>query len=123
VTGSRPKPLVYLAIILPLLAGGGFLVVLGLTRVFAASRGIAPAAIPDRNGMLIALPALFLWIPVALLLGNLLLLATPPLRRIAEGYQEATRTLGFGASQRNLGRFAMATAVVAIPLIALGFWL
>ena len=122
-TVARRKPLVYLAVVLPILAGGGFVVLLGLMRAFAASRGIPPGAIPDRNGMLIALPAFLLWIPLALLLSNLVLLAIPPLRRLAEGYKESTRTPGYGESQRWLGRLAIRMAMVAVPLIALGFWL
>jgi hypothetical protein len=123
VTGARGKPLVYLAIVLPMLVGGGLAVMLGLERVFAMSRGIPLAAIPQRNGMLIALPAFFLWIPLALLLANLVVQAISPMRRVAEQYQRRTGTPDFGESQRELGRFAIGTAVLAIPLIALGFWI
>jgi hypothetical protein len=123
-TEGKRKPRVYLAIILPMLLGGGFVVIGGLLHLFATLRGISTNAIPDRNGMLIALPAFLAWGPIALVLSNVVLRVVPPLYRIAEGYRLASpRTPDFGTSQRQLGRIATGMALVTVPLIALGFWI
>jgi hypothetical protein len=112
-TEGKRKPRVYLAIILPMLLGGGFVVIGGLLHQFATLRGMPTNAIPDRNGMLIAL-----------MLSNVVLRVVPPLHRIAEGYRLASpRTPDFGTSQRQLGRIAAGMALVTVPLIALGFWI
>jgi hypothetical protein len=94
-----------------------------LTRWFASVRGIPLRQIPKVNGMLISLPAVFLWIPICLLLSNLILFAIPNLRRIAERHVAAANRPGFRETQTDMLKLTGCLAIVCVPLIALGFWL
>jgi len=123
---SKPvpdKPKIYLAVILPMLCFGGLLVIVALIRCFAAVRGIPMRQIPNVNGMLISLPAVLLWIPIILLLSNLILFAIPYLRRIAGQYVATAKRPGFRETQSDLLKLTGYFAIVCLPLIALGFWL
>ncbi len=79
------------------------------------------SAVPNLNGMLIALPAVFLWIPVSLLLSNAILYVIPPLRRIAEGYASKADLPSFVESQRALLKVAAVFTLISVPLIVLGY--
>lgn len=85
--------------------------------IYAAAHEIPLGAVPRPNGLLVALPTLFLWMPLALSLANGILNVVPPLRRVAEkhagevgqpGYRESQRTLSPG-SLRPLNRGATCT--------------
>jgi hypothetical protein len=115
------KPLIYLLVILPILVGGGVSLVIALVAAFSAIRGVPRSAVPNVNGMLIGLPAFFLWIPASLLLGNVVLYAVPPLRRIAESYATRAHQPGFVESQKILLKIAGYFALICIPLIVLGY--
>jgi hypothetical protein len=117
------KPTVYLLVILPIFVIGGISVVIGLETTYARMAGVSLSSLPSLNGFLISIPALFLWVPVALLLANCVLFAIPPLRRVAETYAAEARRPGFIESQIELVRFALITALICIPLIILGFTL
>ena len=117
------RPIVYLAVILPLLSVGGFVLIAGMLAIYSKITGTPPANIHNRNGMLITLPAFFLWIPLSLILSNCVLFVVPPLRRIAERFVAEAHRPGFYESQRQLLVMLAAFAVICVPLIALGFWL
>jgi hypothetical protein len=107
-------------VILTLLRGSVF-VVAALIGAYSAVRGVPPAAVPDVNGLLIALPAFFLWIPVSLLLSNVILYSVPPLRRIAEEYAARADQPGYVKAQKTLLKVLGVFALVCVPLIVLGF--
>ena len=114
------RPRIYLAVILPLLLLGVVFSYLAV-RTYAVSHDVPIRAVPDLNGILIALPILFLWIPMALLLANFIIRAAPPLRRIAESYVASADRPDFGTSQRQLAKGLLWSTVVCIPLIAVGW--
>jgi hypothetical protein len=118
---SQRKPAVYLLVILPVLVGGGICLVDALLRAYSHVRGISQSAVPMPNGLLIALPAIFVWIPISLLLANLVLYVVSPLRRIAEVYSTQAGGPGFATSQKILLRALAWFCLVCLPLIALGF--
>jgi hypothetical protein len=120
---STHKPPIYLALIFPIYLGGAAILLWLLLGAYTLRMGIAPQVIPNRNGLLIALPVVFLWIPLSLLLSNALLHAVPALRAIAERYARLSSHPGFAESQRQLLKLAGVVAVVCVPLIALDFWL
>jgi hypothetical protein len=119
----QKKPAIYLLVILPILGIGGILVIIELETAYASIVGIPLSAIPNLNGFLIFIPAFFLWIPVALLVSNMVLFVLPPLRRVAEKYASEGKRPGFLESQKELGKVMFIMAIICIPLIVLGFLL
>ena len=117
------KPIIYLLVILPILLVGGIGIPSLLLRTYSRNHGILPSAVPDLNGFLIMLPAIFLWIPLTLLLANCVFFVVPPLRTIAEAYVVRAHRPGFLESQRQLGKLALLFAAFCVPLIVLGFTL
>jgi hypothetical protein len=115
------RPPVYLIVILPLLMSGGPVAYFAVA-MYAAAHEIPFDAVPQYNGLLVGLPALFLWLPLALLLANGILNAVPLLRRIAEGYVAQAGRPGYWESQRQLLRVFVWSALACIPLITIG-WL
>src|SRR5882724_5114728 len=97
---SQKKPAIYLLVILPILGIGGISVVIALQSAYARITGASLSSLPRLNGLLISLPALCLWVPIALVFANCVLFAVPPLRRIA-----------------------LIMALICVPLIILGFML
>jgi hypothetical protein len=121
-TGDYPrKPKIYLLVILPVLAGGGMALILGLIHAYAYFRNVSLSSIPDRNALLIALPALFLWIPLGLIISNFIIYIIPPFRRFAEDYVARTNRPGFVESQMVLIKVFGASALVCLPLMILGY--
>jgi hypothetical protein len=118
---SKNKPPVYLLVILPILVIGGVCVFSGLLHVYCDIKSIPPSAVPNLNGALISLPAIFLWIPVSLLLGNLVLYCVPPLRRVAKQLVRESGLPGFLESQKAMLKLLLILASICIPLIVLGF--
>ncbi len=119
---QRPKkPAVYLVVMLPIFVIGGASLVLGLEMLYARLNGFSLRSVPNLNGLLISLPALLLWIPIALLLANAVLFSVPPLKKAAERYAEEAHGPGFLGSQRQLGKVTLIVALVCVPLIVLGF--
>jgi hypothetical protein len=118
---ARRKPVVFLLVILPVLLGGFLALLVGLIYAYAELNGIPRNAIPNTNGLLIALPALVLWIPVALIISNWALHVVPTLRRRAEQYASESGHPAFVESQRQLSIAALIAAAVCIPLLILGF--
>ena len=114
------RPRIYLVVVLPLLALGVVVVYLAV-NAYAGSHDVPVHAVPDVNGILIAVPTLLLWIPVAFLLSNFIIRAVPPLRRIAESYVASSDRPGFGTSQRQLTKVLLWSAFVCAPLIAVGW--
>ena len=92
-----------------------------MESAYARITGASLSSLPRLNGLLISLPALCLWVPIALLFANCVLFAVPPLRRIADTYTTQANRPGFFDSQRQLARFAFITALICVPLIVLGF--
>ena len=115
------KPLVYLCVLLPLLVAGGMAAAFGAITLFARSRGIAVAEVADMPGILLSISALLLWIPPCLMLGNGILFAIPPLRRIAEAHVRRRGAPDVPTTQRDLARFALGSAAVTLPVIAAVF--
>jgi len=115
------KPAIYLLVILPILIVGGVLLPLRLLHYYAASKGIPLAAVQNIPGMLIALPAFFIWVPVGLLISNVVLAAIPPLRKIAVEYSLRAGRPGFLGSQLELFLVLLVICVVCVPLIVYGF--
>ena len=118
---SSRKPLIYLCVLLPLLLVGGVAAALGAVALFARSRGIAFGEVADAPGILLSIPAFFLWIPFCLMLGNGILFAIPPLRPIAEAHVRRHGAPDFRTTQRDLARFAAGSAAVTLPVIAAVF--
>jgi hypothetical protein len=115
------RPRIYLVVILPLLVLGAPLVASLALVAYATAVGVPLRAVPEANAFLIALPALFLWIPLSLLIANVVLTSVPPFRRIAEAYVTANARPDYRASQRQLWRVLGWTACVCVPLILLGW--
>jgi hypothetical protein len=115
------KPSIYLLVILPILVVGGFCVVVALLGAYSGVSGVPLSNLPNLNGLLIALPGLLLWLPLSLLLGNVVLYSIPPLRRIAEEYALQADRPGFVESQKALLKILGVVALVCVPLIVLGF--
>lgn len=115
------KPLVYLAVILPLLVAGGIAVPAMLVGSYAAHRGIPVSAVNDAAAAWIVIPGFLLWIPASLLIGNGILHAIPPLRRIAVRHVSETGGPDFIRSQRQLLRLFLVLVVICVPAIAAGF--
>ena len=114
------RPRIYLVVILPLLAFGMVVTYLAV-NLYAGAHNVPIHAVPDVNGILIAVPIVLLWIPVALLLSNLIIRAVPSLHRIAESYVASSNRPGFGASQLQLTKVLLWLALVCVPLIAVGW--
>ena len=114
------RPRIYLAIILPLLALGVVIVYFAV-GTYAEAHDVPIHAVPNVNGILIAAPTFLLWIPVALLLSNFIIHATPPLRRVAERYVASSDRPDFGTSQRQLSKILLWSAFVCVPLIVVGW--
>lgn len=117
----RKNPTLYLAVILPIFVIGAISVVVGLETAYARMTGIRLSSVPALNGILISIPALLLWVPVALMLANGVLFVVPPLRRIAESYAASANLPGFQESQRQLARMALVMGSICVPLIVAGF--
>jgi hypothetical protein len=117
----KRKPAVYLLVFLPIMVGGGVSLMIALVDAYSCVTGVAKSAVPNLNGLLITLPAFFLWIPTSLLIANFALYCARPLRRIAEAYVERAERPGFEDSQKTLLRVLGVIALVCLPLIALGF--
>ena len=115
------RPRFYLVVILPVLVLGGLLVVSLVLGAYATAVGVRLSAVPEVNALLIALPAFLLWIPVSLLIANVVLTSVPPFRRIAEAYITANARPDYRTSQRQLSRILGWTACVCVPLILLGW--
>ena len=96
------KPPAYFFVILPIFVIGGISLVLVLIFAYSRTANMPVSNLPNLNSLLISLPAFFLWIPVSLLLGNLLLYWIAPLRRIVERYVSETNRPGFVESQKAL---------------------
>lgn len=119
-SGAAPprKPLVYLGVLLPLLIAGGTAAALGTVALFARSRGIPLREVADAPGLLLALAALLLWIAPGLMLGNAIMARTPALRRIAEDHVRRHGAPDVRTAQRDLARFALGSAGLALPVFA-----
>ena len=115
------RPRIYLLVILPLLVLGGIFVVSISLGAYATTVGIPLRAVPELNAFLIALPVLALWIPVSLLIANVVVATVPPLRRIAEAYVTENARPKFRASQRPRSWVGASTACVCVPLILTGW--
>jgi hypothetical protein len=120
-TKRQNKPVIYLFVILPILIGGGIGFVVVNLETFSRFRNVEMSAIPRINGLLISLPAFFLWIPASLLISNLIFYFVPLLRRIANNYAVLSGHPGFKESQKTLLKLFWAFSMVCIPLIIWGF--
>lgn len=116
-----PKPKSHRVVHLLILGFGALLVVEALIHCFAVVRGISTREIPFVNAILIGLPALFLWIPIGMLLSNLILVATAYLGQTTEQRFAAARH--FYEAQRDILKAAGYIAIICLPLIVLGFLL
>ena len=115
------KPTIYLTVILPILLAGGILIPLRLISYYSDLRGISTAQVPNSAGILITLPAFFLWIPLALMLSNFVVASLPPLRKVAERNVAQSRAPNFAESQFLLFKVFLCMGVVFVPLILYGF--
>ncbi len=117
----KPKPAVYLLVILPTLVLGGLAFVTALILAYSHVTGVPRNAVPNLNGLLIGLPALVLWVPLGLLFSNLVLFSVPPLRRVADKNADTGGRPGFAESQRALLKVLVVCALICVPLTVLGF--
>ena len=117
------RPPIYLAVIIPMLLLG-LVPVVALERLYARTAGVDISAVPSPNGVLIAVPTLVLWVPLALIFSNLVLYAVPRLRSTADAFAAANPAVvsSFSASQRRLAKLTALLAAICIPLIAWGFY-
>lgn len=118
---NSKKPTIYLLTILPVLIAGAMAIIIGLISAYSKMAGIELNAIPNLNGILISLPAFFLWIPISFIISNLLLYFVPPLRAVAENYAEKTEGSSYKDSQKGLWKITLYMSVICLPLIAMGF--
>jgi hypothetical protein len=118
---STNKPPVYLFVIVPILAIGGIYVPTSLLVAYSRINGILLSAVPNLNAILIWLPAFCLWIPISLLLGNVVLHCVPSLRLVAERYVRKIGRPGFLESQMAMLKALLIFASICIPVIVLGF--
>jgi hypothetical protein len=116
------KPIAYLFVMLPILVVGSLAVAVELLTAYSRLVGIPLKALPNRNAVLIALPALFLWIPIACVLGNIVVWCVPSLRRIAEDYVARTGQPAFLESQKQLLMVLGLFAIILVPLIFSVSW-
>jgi hypothetical protein len=117
----QQRPVVYPLVIMPILVVGGVGLIAGLLLAYTKVTGVPLSAVPDLNGLLISLPAFFLWIPVSLLLGNVVLYCVAPFRRNVEQYVADTGRPGFIESQKLLLKVFVVFAVICVPSVVLGF--
>ncbi len=115
------KPAIYLAVIVPLLIGGGILVPWAMVSAYAATRSLPVSAIADTAALPLAISGLLLWIPACLLLASAIMFAVPPLRRIAERYAATAARPEFAQSQRQLLKALLVGIVVCTPVIVAVF--
>jgi hypothetical protein len=115
------KPLVYLFINFPILIAGCILCPSWLMRWYANTRGISLHAIPNIVGFFVALPAVFLWMPLALIISNFVLYFVPPLHRIADDYVRKSGHPDFWASQKVLFIAFVVMSAIFVPIIVYGF--
>lgn len=115
------RPAVYLIVLLPMILGGGVAVYAGMSWLLARVKHTTPADIPEANGLLVLLPSFFLWLPIALWLSNLVILWTPPLRRVAEEFVARSGEPGYEQSQVILAKVIGVMALICLPLIIVGF--
>jgi len=115
------KPVVYLLVILPILFFGGLALIAGLMVAYSEFKGVPRAAIPNLNGLLISVPAFLVWIPISLLLGNLILYWVPLLRPTAESYAANANRPGFAESQWLLLKVLLVFVLIFVPLVVVGF--
>jgi hypothetical protein len=97
-------------------------VAFGLLWLYARQHGVRTDDVPEANALLILLPTFFLWIPLALVLSNVVLKRIRPLRKIAESYASTADRPGYDASQRQLAKVLGWLAAFCVPLILVG-WL
>lgn len=119
----KRKPVVFLVVLFPILLIGWLGLIVGALNTFAHVSGVGLSEIPDSNGILLSLSVFFLWIPIALLLSNLILYTVRPLRRIADQYAKRSAHPGFGESQRQLLIATAIAGIICVPLMALSFYL
>jgi hypothetical protein len=105
-----------------MLALGGA-VAFGLLSFYAKQHGLRAGDVPDAKALLILLPTFFLWIPLALVLSNVVLKSIRPLRKIAEAYASTAARPGYAASQRQLLKALGWLAGFCVPLILVGWWI
>ncbi len=117
------KPAVYLLVIIPILVVGGVFGMAALLDLYSRLKDVPRSAIPNLNKLLLALPAFFLWIPISLVLANLVLYCVPPLRRTAEQYSKCLGRADFAGSQKGLLKALGIFALILFPFIVLGFLL
>jgi hypothetical protein len=115
---TRGKPLVSLAVVLPLLVAGGIAVPALLVGGYASHHGTTAGAVGNAIAPGLAIPGLLLWIPACLLIANRILHAIPPLRRIAEDDAMDNGRPDFERSQRQLLRMFLTVAAICVPIIA-----
>ncbi len=92
-----------------------------LVSTYAVMRGISMRDVPNATSLLITLPAIIVWIPIALLLSNCVMAVMPPLSKVAQAYARRTGTPGFLKSQFQLMGLAAILALICVPIIILGF--
>jgi hypothetical protein len=113
---AQRKSVVYLLVILPTLAGGAVCLLTALVETYSHVTGMPRSSMPRLNGLLMTLPALFLWIPISLLIANIVLYRVPPLRRIAERYApEASVGKGRDSKKAPTLRRGMRAALATAP--------
>jgi hypothetical protein len=117
----QKKPAIYLVVILPILIGGFMLPIFVFPAAYARLHNVSQANIPALSGLLITLPFIFLWIPAALLLSNLVLSLISPLRRIADQYATRSRSPSYLDAQKMLSKVARWAVLIFLPFIFLGF--
>lgn len=116
------RPLILLAVIMPMLLLGGCLPY-ALIAGYAFAHAGPIAAVPDSVALMLAIPGCLLAIPLSLLLSNVVMSRIPPLRRRACAYSSAAGKPDFDQAQRDLLQMLRMVAVVCIAIIAIAFTL
>ncbi len=96
---------------------------LSMMSLLAKVKGCEVRDLPELSGFLVALPILFLSMPVFLFFMNCLIYLIPPARRMTENYVERKGRPGFWESQKTLGAIIAWVGLFTLPLVVLGFWL
>ena len=114
-------PAVYLAVILPIFAIGGALIVAAFIAMFAMAAGVPLRSVSRTGVVLVSVHVLLPWIPLSCLLANCVLFFIPSLRKVADKYSSESGSPGFKEVQKRLGIATAVMAAFSLTLILLDF--
>jgi hypothetical protein len=77
--------------------------------------------LPDSGaGILIAIGLLLAWLPIAAIIGNLIVTTIPPARRVLDGEAKTVRGTDFASANRSLLRVAAVLTPTGLAIAVIG---